>query len=69
MTTMTQRVEGIKAQSREIKFLPTMQLWIAGIAFGSAWVVGKVFKVLWASLTFIWIACVLGFKSGVGKGG
>ena len=69
MTSMTQRVEGIRESSRKIEFLPTMQLWIAGFAFGTAWLVGKIFKTVWAILTFIWIACVLGFKSGVGKGG
>lgn len=69
MTTMTQRVEGILEQSRKVAFLPTMQLWIAAIFFGIAWFIGKVFKGIWAILTFCWVACVVGFKTGVGKGG
>lgn len=69
MTSMTQRVEGILEESRKVEFLPTLQLWIAAVFFALCWCVGKIFVVLWRAVTFVWTACVVGFKTGMGKGG
>lgn len=69
MTVISSRVEGILEQSRKIEFLKTMRLWIAAIFYGIAWVIGRTLKGIWRLLAFVWVACVVGFKSGIGKEG
>lgn len=69
MTTMTQRVEGIREKSRKAEFIPTVQLWLTVIFFSIAWVIGKTLKGIWSLLAFIWYAIAAGFTDGLGKGG
>lgn len=70
MTVMSTRVEGVLERSRKIKFSATMMLWATAIFYGIGWVVAKALAIVWAIVTFCWVAMVVGFTNArTRKGG
>jgi len=55
-------VEEITAQAREVRFGPTVLLWIAAVFYAVGWFSGKTLGVVWLALVWSWTAARVGWQ-------
>ncbi|MFF5445484.1 hypothetical protein [Streptomyces sp. NPDC012888] len=59
-------VTRVSLEAREIRFGPTIATLLAAALFSIGWVAAKACAVLWAGLTWSFVAVRLGWQQGMG---
>jgi len=63
-----ERLEQISARAHAAEPREAFLTGVASVLYGAAWLVGKVFTVLFAVMAWSWAAAALGWKNGRGQG-